>query len=254
MSPVPSAKDNQLLAALPQSEYQVLLPDLEFIPMPTGKVVYESGAAIAHVYFPATSVVSLIYVLETGASAEISVVGSEGLVGIALFMGGGGSTPSQAVVQSAGHGYRLRSAVVRSQFEKSGALMDIFLRYTQALITQMSQTAACNRHHTLDQQLCRWLLRNLDRRQGAHLEMTQESIANLLGVRREGVTDAALKLQRAGLIRYTRGKIEILDRAGIERRSCECYEVVKKEYERLLPARHTTRAAMTENKSRAPLS
>ena len=249
MSIVPNAKDNHLLAALPDAHFQALLPDLQFVAMPLGQVLYESGGSIAHAYFPTTSIVSLLYVMESGASAEISMVGNEGLVGVSLFMGGG-STPSRAVVQTAGHGFRLRSATVREHFEKAGALMQIFLRYTQALITQMSQTAACNRHHSLDQQLCRWLLLSLDRRRGPNLEMTQELIATMLGVRREGVTEAALKLQRAGLIRYARGKIEVLDRPGMEERSCECYKVVKKEYDRLLPAIKVTRAPNHAHTSR----
>jgi CRP-like cAMP-binding protein len=228
-------KDNHLLAALPDSEYQLLLPDLEFVAMPLAQVVYESGRTMTHAYFPTTSIVSLLYVMESGASAEISVVGNEGVVGISLFMGGG-STPSRAVVQSAGHAFRLRSRIVSEHFQRAGPLMHLFLRYTQALITQMSQTAVCNRHHSLDQQLCRWLLLSLDRLGGPDLLMTQELIANMLGVRREGVTEAALKLQRAGLIRYARGKIKVLDRPGLEERSCECYKVVKDEYDRLLPA------------------
>jgi CRP-like cAMP-binding protein len=235
MSTVPNAKDNQLLAAIPDSEFQILLPDLEYIPMTLGQVMYESGSTTTHAYFPTTSIVSLLYVMESGASAEIAVVGHEGLVGISLFMGGG-STPSRAVVQSAGHAFRLKSRVTNEHFDRAGPLMHLFLRYTQALITQMSQTAACNRHHSLDQQLCRWLLLSLDRLPGPNLQMTQELIANMLGVRREGVTEAALKLQRAGLIQYTRGKIEALDRPGLEERSCECYKVVKDEYDRLLPA------------------
>jgi CRP-like cAMP-binding protein len=187
------------------------------------------------VYFPTTSIVSLLYVMESGASAEIAVVGHEGLVGVALFMGGG-STPSRAVVQSAGRGYRLAASALKAEFEQAGPVMHLLLRYTQALITQMAQTAACNRHHSVDQQLCRWLLLSLDRLDGDNLVMTQELIANMLGVRREGVTESATKLQKAGLIRYARGRITVLDRAGLERRSCECYAVVKKEYDRLLPA------------------
>jgi CRP-like cAMP-binding protein len=231
-------KDNHLLAALPDSEFRILLPDLEPVAMPLGQVVYESGSTMTHAYFPTTAIVSLLYVMESGASAEIGVVGNEGLVGISLFMGGG-STPSRAVVQSAGRGFRLKSRIVKEQFDRSGPLMHIFLRYTQALITQMSQTAVCNRRHTLDQQLCRWLLLSLDRLQGNNLLMTHELIANMLGVRREGVTEAALKLQRAGVIRYSRGNIEVLDRAGLEERVCECYKVVKVEYDRLLPALKT---------------
>jgi CRP-like cAMP-binding protein len=191
------------------------------------------------VYFPTTSIVSLLYVLESGASAEIAVVGHEGLVGVSLFMGGG-STPSRGVVQSAGEGYRLKAELMREEFNKAGPVLHLLLRYTQALITQMSQTAVCNRHHSLDQQLCRWLLLSLDRLQGNVLVMTQELIANMLGVRREGVTEAALKLQKAGLIRYARGHITVLNRKGVQARSCECYRVVKREYDRLLPARLAT--------------
>lgn len=229
------ANDNHLLAALPAAERQRWLPLLEPVDLPLGQVLYESGSTMSHVYFPSTAIVSLLYVMEDGASAEIAVVGNEGLVGIALFMGGE-STPSRAVVQSAGMGHRMRAAAVKEEFDRSSAVLHLLLRYTQALITQMAQTAVCNRHHSLDQQLCRWLLLSLDRLQGNELVMTQELIANMLGVRREGVTEAALKLQNAGLIRYARGHIRVLDRAGLERRTCECYAVVKKEYERLLPA------------------
>jgi CRP-like cAMP-binding protein len=226
--------ENQLLAALPDSETALVLPLLESVDMPLGKVLFESGSPITHVYFPTTSIVSLLHVMEDGASAEIAVVGYEGLVGIALFMGGI-STPSRAVVQSAGRGFRLKADVMKQAFNRAGPMMHLLLRYTQALITQKAQTAACNRHHSLDQQLCRWLLLSLDRLRGNELVMTQELIANMLGVRREGVTEAAGHLQQAGLIRYQRGHITALDRAGIEQRSCECYAVVKKEYDRLLP-------------------
>jgi CRP-like cAMP-binding protein len=229
-------KVNQLLAALPNSEWQRLLPHLEIVDMPLGKVLYESGDAMKHVYFPTDSIVSLLYVMENGASAEIAVVGNEGIVGISLFMGGE-TTPSRAIVQSAGMGFRLKGNVVKEEFNRSGPTMHLLLRYTQALITQMTQTAACNRHHSLDQQLCRWLLLSLDRLHEPELAMTQELIANMLGVRREGVTEAALNLQRLGLIRYARGHITVLDRPGLEQRSCECYAVVKKEYDRLLPHR-----------------
>ena len=201
--------------------------------MPLGQVLYESGRQMSHVYFPATAIVSLLYVMEDGSSAEIAVVGNEGLVGISLFMGGE-TTPSRAVVQSAGEGWRLRARTVKEEFERPGPVMHLMLRYTQALITQMAQTAVCNRHHSLDQQLCRWLLLSLDRLHGNELVMTQELIANMLGVRREGVTEAALKLQRRGLIRYARGHITVLDRPGLEASTCECYAVVKKEYDRLL--------------------
>jgi len=232
-------KDNHLLAALPEDSYRELLPFLEEVPLPLGMVVYESGAAQGYVYFPTSSIVSLLYVLADGASAEIAVTGSEGLVGIALFMGGE-TTPSRAVVQSAGHGYRLRAAVLKKAFEGGGELQHLLLRYTQALITQMTQTAVCNRHHAVDQQLCRWLLLSLDRLSGNELAMTQELIANMLGVRREGVTEAAGKLQAEGLIHYSRGHITVPDRRQLEARVCECYAVVKKEYDRLLPevARH----------------
>jgi CRP-like cAMP-binding protein len=209
--------------------------------MPLGLVIYESGSTLSHVYFPTTSIVSLLYVMENGASAEIAVVGNEGIVGISLFMGGG-STPSRAVVQSAGRGLRLEAQMMKDEFDKNGLVLHLLLRYTQALITQMAQTAVCNRHHSLDQQLCRWLLLSLDRLQGHELVMTQELIANMLGVRREGVTEAALSLQQAGLIRYARGRISVLDRAGLEKRTCECYAVVKKEYDRLLPTDHATAA------------
>jgi CRP-like cAMP-binding protein len=225
---------NYLLSALPEAEWQRWLPELEPTDMPLGQVLYESGSTLSHVYFPTTSIVSLLYVMEDGASAEIAVVGNEGIVGISLFMGGG-STPSRAVVQSAGRGLRLKAQMMKDEFDKSGPVLHLLLRYTQALITQMSQTAVCNRHHSLDQQLCRWLLLSLDRLQGDELVMTQELIANMLGVRRGGVTEGALRLQQAGLIRYARGRITVLDRAGLERRTCECYAVVKKEYDRLLP-------------------
>ena len=233
---MPSPSDprlNQLLAALPEPDWQRWLPQLECVDMPLGQVLYESGSTLSHVYFPATCIVSLLYVMENGASAEIAVVGNEGIVGVSLFMGGE-STPSRAVVQSAGHGYRLSSEAIKAEFNRAPVL-HLLLRYTQALITQMAQTAVCNRHHSLDQQLCRWLLLSLDRLQGSELVMTQELIANMLGVRREGVTEAALKLQEAALIRYARGRIFVLDRKRLEERTCECYAVVKKEYDRLLP-------------------
>jgi CRP-like cAMP-binding protein len=225
---------NKLLAALPAAEWERWSPLLEEVDMPLGKVLYESGLSLAHVYFPVDSIVSLLYVMEDGASAEIAVVGNEGLVGVSLFMGGE-TTPSRAVVQSAGRGFRLEAQAMKAEFNRAGPVLHLLLRYTQALITQMAQTAVCNRHHSLDQQLCRWLLLSLDRLQGTELRMTQELIANMLGVRREGVTEAALKLQAAGLIRYSRGHIAVLDRAGLEERTCECYAVVKREYDRLLP-------------------
>jgi CRP-like cAMP-binding protein len=238
MSNVLDPRKNHLLAALPDAEWQRWLPQLEAVELPLGKVLYESGTTLSHVYFPTTSIVSLLYVMENGASAEIAVVGNEGIVGVSLFMGGE-STPSRAVVQSAGHGYRLRSQAIKEEF-KSAPVLHLLLRYTQALITQMAQTAVCNRHHTLDQQLCRWLLLSLDRLHGLELVMTQELIANMLGVRREGVTESALKLQADGLIRYARGHITVVDRVGLEHRTCECYAVVKKEYDRLLPDRRAT--------------
>ena len=225
---------NRLLAALPRDSYDALLPSLEPLAMPLGLSVYESGGAQGYVYFPTTAIVSLLYVLADGASAEIAVTGNEGLVGISLFMGGQ-TTPSRAVVQSAGRGYRLSAAVVKKQFEEGGELQHLLLRFTQALITQMTQTAVCNRHHAVDQQLCRWLLLSLDRLPGNELVMTQEMIANMLGVRREGVTEAAGKLQAEGLIHYSRGHITVIDRPRLEARVCECYGVVKKEYDRLLP-------------------
>lgn len=227
-------RQNRLLAALPAAEWERWLPALEAVDMPLGQVLYESGVAMTHVYFPTTSIVSLLYVMEDGGSAEIAVVGNEGIVGISLFMGGE-STPSRSVVQSAGAGFRMPGELLKEEFNRSGAVLHLLLRYTQALITQMAQTAVCNRHHSLDQQLCRWLLLSLDRLQGAELVMTQELIANMLGVRREGVTEAAMSLQRAGLIHYRRGHITVVDRAGVEQRTCECYGVVKKEYDRLLP-------------------
>ena len=227
-------KSNHLLAALPEVEWARWLPQLEAIKLPLGQVLYESGTIQSHIYFPTTAIVSLLYVMESGASAEIAVVGNEGAVGISLFMGGE-TTPSRAVVQSAGQGFRLTASVIKGEFNRSGPVMHVLLRYTQALITQMAQTAVCNRHHSVDQQLCRWLLLSLDRLHGNELVMTQELIANMLGVRREGVTAGAIRLQKAGLIQYERGHITVLDRAGLEKRACECYTVVKKEYDRLLP-------------------
>ena len=235
LGPSKTPKDNRLLAALSEEQYEALLPSLEPVPMPLGLSVYESGAAQSYVYFPTSCIVSLLYVLEDGSSAEIALTGCEGLVGIALFMGGD-TTPSRAVVQSAGEAYRLRASVLKQQFERGGPLQLVLLRFTQALITQMAQTAVCNRHHSLEQQLCRWLLLSLDRLPSNELVMTQELIANMLGVRREGVTEAAGKLQAEGLIEYRRGRITVLDREHLEARVCECYAVVKKEYDRLLPA------------------
>jgi len=229
-------KQNHLLAALPADDYARLLPDLELAPMPLGWAVYESGGRMGYLYFPTTSIVSLLYVMESGASAEIAITGNDGLVGVSLFMGGE-TTPSRAVVQSAGHGYRLKAKILKREFALGGQLQHLALRYTQALITQMAQTAVCNRHHALDQQLCRWLLLSLDRLPGKELMMTQELIANMLGVRREGVTEAAGQLQRDGLIHYSRGHITVLNRPKLEKRVCECYAVVKREFDRLLPYR-----------------
>src|ERR1035438_2624039 len=227
---------NHLLGALTDADRAVWTPQLEAVKMPLGKVLYESGSKLTHVYFPTTSIVSLLYVMENGASAEIAVVGNDGIVGISLFMGGE-STPSRAVVQSGGAGLRLKANILMQEFNRAGPVLHLLLRYTQALITQMSQTAVCNRHHSLDQQLCRWLLLSLDRLQSNQLVMTQELIANMLGVRREGVTEAAGRLHRAGIIKYQRGHITVLDRAQLELRTCECYAVVKKEYDRLLPSK-----------------
>src|SRR6266568_2838988 len=225
---------NYLLNALPSSDYKRLASRLELVPMNLGDILYEPGVRLRHVYFPTTAIVSLLYVMEDGASAEIAIVGNEGILGISLFMGGD-TTPSRAVVQSAGHAFRLQADLLKSEFGRFGPTMHLLLRYTQALITQMAQTAVCNRHHSVDQQLCRWLLLSLDRLQSNELSMTQELIANMLGVRREGVNEAAGKLQDAGLIRYRRGTITVLDRPGVEARSCECYQVVKTEFDRLLP-------------------
>ena len=234
MAAVPNPLQNHLLAALPEDDRARLVPHLKPVDLPLGKVLYEPGDRMSVVYFPTDAIVSLLYVMENGASAEISVVGNEGLVGIALFMGGE-STPSRALVQSAGSAYRLPAPLIKEEFDRHGALTHLLLRYTQALITQMAQTAVCNRHHSIDQQLCRWLLLSLDRLPGNKLTMTQELIANMLGVRREGVTDAAGKLHRLGVIEYSRGRITVLDRPRLESLSCECYAVVKKETDRLLP-------------------
>src|SRR3990172_3677351 len=230
----PRPEQNHLLAALPESVRERLFPHLESVQMPLGDVLYESGSQLHYVYFPTTSILSLLYVMENGASAEIAVVGNEGVLGIALFMGGE-TTPSRAIVQSAGHGFRLKAQVLKDEFNRAGPLMHLLLRYTQALITQMAQTAVCNRHHSVHQQLCRWLLLSLDRLPSNELTMTQELIANMLGVRREGVTEEAGKLQQAGLIHYSRGRITVLDRPGLEQKTCECYSVVKQEYGRLVP-------------------
>jgi CRP-like cAMP-binding protein len=232
-----SVKDplqNHLLAAFPAAERERLFQRLQLVPMPLGSVLYESGDILRYVYFPTNCIVSLLYVLADGASAEISVVGNEGLIGIALFMGGE-TTPSRAIVQSAGFAYRLKGQELKDEFHRNGEVQLLLLRYTQALITQMAQTAVCNRHHSVDQQLCRWLLLSLDRLPSNQLVMTQELIANMLGVRREGVTEAAGKLEKLGIIRYARGRITVLDRPSLEQRCCECYAVVKKESDRLLP-------------------
>ena len=235
----PNPRQNHLLAVLPETVCEHLFAHLEPVPLPLGEALYESGGRLSHVYFPTTAIVSLLYVMENGASAEIAVVGNEGIVGIALFMGGE-TMPNRAVVQSAGHAYRLKGQVLKQEFNRfggrrRGVLQHLLLRYTLALLIQMAQTAVCNRHHSVDQQLCRWLLLSLDRLPVNELKMTQELIANMLGVRREGVTEAAGKLQKAGLIHYNRGHITVLDRPGLEARVCECYEVVRKEFRRLLP-------------------
>jgi CRP-like cAMP-binding protein len=239
MMPSPhSPNQNHLLAALPTAEFEPLATGLELVPMMLGDRLYEPGGQLQHAYFPTTAIVSLHYVMESGASSETSGVGNEGLVGISLFMGGD-TTPSSAVVHTAGHGYRLQRRMVKQEFDRAGLLQRLFLRYTQSLITQMAQTAVCNRHHSVDQQLCRWLLMTLDRTPAGELTMTQELIASMLGVRREGITAAAGKLQDAGYIRYRRGHIAVLDRSGLETHACECYAVVKKELSRLLSdARH----------------
>lgn len=234
MSLVASPQQNHLLAALPSDVQQRLLPHLKLIPLPLGKVLYESGDKLHDVYFPTDAIVSLLYVMEDGASAEISVIGNDGLIGVALFMGGE-STTNRAIVQSAGYAYQLSGQRLKDEFNRHGELLQLMLRYTQSLITQMAQTAVCNRHHSIDQQLCRWLLLSLDRLSDNKLTMTQELIANMLGVRREGVTDAAGKLQKQGVIKYHRGRITVLDRPKLERLCCECYAVVKKETDRLLP-------------------
>jgi CRP-like cAMP-binding protein len=232
--PLPNPKQNHLLDALAATELKRLRKHLELVEMPLGVVVYESGRHLDHVYFPTDSIISLLYVLENGASAEIAVVGNEGVVGVSLFMGGE-TTPSRAVVQSAGTAYRLGGEAMKHEFNRGGTMQHLMLRYTQSLLTQMAQTAVCNRHHSVDQQLCRWLLLSIDRLAIPELTMTQELIANMLGVRREGVTEAAGKLQKAGVIKYQRGHIKVLNRPKLEAMSCECYEVVRRESARLLP-------------------
>ena len=229
-----SPRDNHLLAALPADEWERLLPKMELWPMPLGHVLYESGSKMPYVYFPTTSIISLLYVMEDGASAEIAIVGREGIVGISLLMGGE-TTPSRGIVQSAGSAYRVEAGFLNEEFLRAGSLHSLLLRYTQALITQMAQTAVCNRYHSVEQQLCRWLLMSLDRLPSNELTMTQELIANMLGVRRGGVTESAGKLQTLGLINYNRGHIRVLDRPALEGHACECYSVVKKEFDRLLP-------------------
>ena len=233
MSPPQSPNQNHLLAALPAAEFERLAPHLERVPMLLGETLYESGGQLQHVYFPTTAIVSLLCVLESGSSAEIAGVGNEGILGISLFMGGD-TTPSSAVVQTAGHGYRLPGKLLMEEFNRAGLVHGLLLRYTQALVTQMFQTAACNRHHSIEQQLCRWLLSILDRLPSNELIMTQELVAGALGVRRESITEAAGSLQRAGFIRYRRGHIAVLERSGLEAGACECYAVVKKELARLL--------------------
>jgi CRP-like cAMP-binding protein len=227
-------RHNTLLAALPQDQWQRWIPHLEYVDMPLGQVLHEPGSTLTHVYFPTTAIISLLYVMQNGESAEIAVVGNEGVVGVSLFMGGD-STSSQAVVQSAGGGFRLAAQFLKEEFGRGGPVLHLLLRYTQALMTQMVQTAACNRHHSLDQQLCRWLLLSLDRLPGTEMVMTQQLIANMMGVPLDGATAGALKLHNAGLIDYVLGRIRVLNRPGLEKRSCECYAVVKKEYDRLLP-------------------
>ena len=229
-----SPKQNHLLAALPPEVYSLWLPQLERVDMPLGDVLYESGTTLSHVYFPTTAIVSMLYVMKNGESAEVAVVGNEGLVGIALFMGGG-TTPSRALVQNGGMGYRLPAAFAKQQFEECKPVLHLFLGFTQALMAQMTQTGACNKHHTLDQQLCRWLLLTLDRYEGMELQMTKQMIANMLGVTGDVMRAGAQTLQKEGLLRYKDGRITVLDRPGVERRTCECYALVKKEYERLLP-------------------
>src|SRR6202161_3363799 len=227
IDPSTDPRHNHLLAALADDQWQRWIPHLQHVEMQLGQVLYEPGSTLSHVYFPTTAIVSLLYVMQNGESAEIAVVGNEGVVGVSLFMGGD-STPSRAVVQSAGGAFRLAAHLMKEEFYRGGPVLHLLLRYTQALITQMVQTAACNRHHSLDQQLCRWLLLSLDRLQGTEMVMTQQLIANMMGVPLEGATAGALKLQNAGLIDYTRGRIQVLDRAGLEKRTCECYAVVKK--------------------------
>ena len=231
--PIHSPNQNHLLAALPKPEFDRLAPHLELVPMRLGEILYEPGGQLQHAYFPTTSIVSLHYVIESGASAEIAGVGNEGVVGISLFMGGN-TTPSSAVVQTAGHGYRIERRRLKEEFDRAGATLRLLLRYTQALMTQMTQTAVCNRHHSVEQQLCRWLLVTLDRVPSGELVMTQELVASMLGVRREGITEAAGRLRDEGIIGYRRGHISVLKRDGLEKSACECYGVVKVEFDRLM--------------------
>lgn len=237
MEVVHDPHQNHLLNALLNAEYDRLVVNLDLVPMQLGQILYESGDKLTHVYFPTTCIVSLLHVMENGSSAEIAVVGNEGVLGISIFMGGG-TTPGRAVVQSAGYAYQLKAHLLKNEFDRNGPVLRLLLRYTQALITQMSQTAVCNRHHSIEQQLCRWLLLSLDCLNSNTLVMTQELISNMLGVRREGVTEAAGKLQQHSLIHYRRGQITVLDRPGVEKRACECYKVVKAEFDRLLPEMH----------------
>jgi CRP-like cAMP-binding protein len=236
MSAAIDARQNHLLAALPEHDWQRWVPHLELVELPLGKVLYESGATLSHVYFPTDAIISLLYVMQSGESAEIAVVGNDGIVGVALFMGGN-STSSRAVVQNAGHGFRMKAQVIKDEFENAAPVLHLLLRYVQALITQMTQTAACNRHHALPQQLCRWLLLSLDRLRGNDLVMTQQLVANMLGIPLDGVSEGARELEKGGMIRFAKGRITVLDRAGLEKLTCECYAVVKKEYDRLLPRR-----------------
>ncbi|WP_296447895.1 Crp/Fnr family transcriptional regulator [Rhodoferax sp. UBA5149] len=233
MDTPPSPNQNHLLAALPTAEFELIAPHLELVAMPLGEVLYESGGQLQHAYFPTTAIVSLQYLTENGASSEIAGVGNEGLLGVPLFMGGN-TTPSRAIVYTGGHGYRLKAQILTQEFQRAGVLQHLLLRYTQALMTQVAQTAVCNRHHSVEQQLCRWLLLTLDRLSSNELTMTQELIASMIGVRREGITEAAGHLQQAGYIRYRRGHITVLDRSGLESSVCECYAVVKNEFDRLL--------------------
>jgi CRP-like cAMP-binding protein len=248
-----SPQQNHLLGAIPGAEWERFAPHLTPVNLKLGDVIYESGSNQPYVYFPTDSIISLLYVMENGASAEIAIVGNEGLVGISLFMGGG-TTPSRAVVQSAGQAFRMKAQWIRDEFILARSVQHLFLRYTQALLTQMAQTAVCNRHHSVDQQLCRWLLMSLDRLQSNELMMTQELIANMLGVRREGVTEAAGKLQQAGVIQYSRGRIRVLDRSRLEHMACECYEVVKKEFMRLLPWDNGNAASTADSNSKTVTS